>query len=348
MKRKREERDGLKKGDGQQRLPTLPKLGGQDDDASSIFSGVTRSDTISTATTLPPYSSNPPTRTNTMNTMSTSRAAAMRPTLPSLSERPPMPSRSNTQATSFSTASYGSNAPLLDQAGDMGMASPLPPMPVLDQNAEYFNGPHNNRLPPNGLPGRPFSPMSQGRGSPAPLRNGLPPLDTGYGDRDSPASRLASPPPNDYRSVPNRRPGASPLSGPTFSPYDNRGPAVGPSYEMSPVDITASDNTFDAYQPPQLPSALRPGSPTQVQNFGPPPRVGTAPPNVRPGIPASLQSAIQRREASQPLAHRGMPTPQQRSVTAPLGQSGWGPGPDPTARSNTTTPGSGYNAYHGY
>ncbi|KAJ4299031.1 Potassium transporter [Kalmusia sp. IMI 367209] len=367
LKRKKEERDGLKKGGSEARMPTLPKLGGMDDDASSIFSGttgVTRSDTLSTMTTLPPYSSNAPSRTNTM---STARTAGMRPTLPSLNERP-VPTRSDTQGTSFSTTSFGSNAPLLGQAGDMGMASPVPPMPSLDPHADYFSGPPGSRPPPNGMPGRPYPSMQQGRASPHPPRDMLPRVDTSFGGRASPASQLSSPPSYEYRGgtpgqgnapYPNRRPGGPPLNGPTFSPFDNRGPTTGPSYEMSPVDVNSSgngpqnyyteSNRSDDFRPPQLPQALRPGSPAQSQSSGPPARAGTAPPsNPRAGLPATLQSAIQRREASQPLPNRGMPTPQQRSATAPLGQPRWAleSGSDPMGRSNTTSPGpQGYNPY---
>lgn len=355
MKRRKEERMGMKKGDseGTHRMPTLPKLGGKDDDASSVFS-IARSDTLSTTTTLPPYSANAPSRTNTMNT---TRTLGMKPSLPSLSERP-IPSRSDTQGTNYSTASFGSNAPLLSQAGDMGMSSPAPPMPPLDRNTDYFNGPSGSRPQANGLSGRPYSPMTQGMPtSPRPSRSVLPPVDTTYNGRASPAPQLISPLPNDVRGpspaqgiapYPNRRPGASPL-GPTFSPFDNRVPARGPSYEMSPVDITPSDNGSQQYYPtsngpngyrqPQLPNTLRPGSPAFSQSSGPPSRAGTAPPsNPRAGLPATLQSAIQRREASQPLPNRGMngPMPQQRSATAPLRQPGWGP--EPSFRSNTTSP----------
>ena len=364
-KRKKEEREGLKKGGEGARMPTLPKLGGIEDDTSSIFSGVTRSDTISTATTLPPYSSNAPSRTNTMNTTGTARTA-MKPSLPVLTERPG-PTRSDTQGT---TTSFGSNAPLLSQAGDMGMASPVPPMPSLDPNAEYFGGGPRPRGPPSNMPGRPFSPMSQGRASPAP-RNMLPRVDTSFGGRDLPPSRVLSPPGYGNRTV-------SPIygdagysnRGPTFSPYDQRGPAMGPSYEMSPVDVDAADNYISPgnaidYQPPQLPQTLRPGSPAQIEQQGPPrvgtappPRSGTAPPprsgttppsNPRAGVPATLQSAIQRREAMQPMSNR-MPVQQQRSATAPIGQPQWTPdfNGDPMPRSNTTTPGPGPQGYNPY
>ncbi|KAF1962662.1 hypothetical protein CC80DRAFT_95617 [Byssothecium circinans] len=343
MKRRKEEAEATGKGDAGPRMPTLPKLGG-DDDASSVYS-------MSTVTTLPPppYSSNAPTRTNTMNTMGTARSAAMKPSLPSLNERP-FPSRSDTQGTAFSNASFGSNAPLLGQAGDMGMASPLPPMPPLDRNADYFNGPPARGPTPNGMAGRPYYPTSQGRASPAPSR-GMPPLDTQFNGRNSPAPTQVNPP------FANRRPGESPLAGPTFSPYNNRGPARGPSYEMSPVDMTPNDyapspsnysasNSPEDYRPPQLPNVLRSGSPAQQPASQQAPRAGTAPPsNPRAGVPATLQAATQRREASQPLPYRGPGMPQQRSATAPLRQPGYGPAP--TDRSGTP-PRQGYSGYNGY
>jgi hypothetical protein len=354
QKRRQEERAGMTKGGGE-RCPKLPQLGGPDDDASSF--AMSRSDTYSTTTTLPPYSANAPSRTDTM---STSRTATTNSSMASMNSRP-YPGRADTNG------SFGSNAPLLSQAGDMGMASPLPPMPPLDRNAEYFNAPQGNHLAPNGLPGRPYSPMSQGRASPRPPRNMLPPVNTNYGGRVSPSPQLVSPLPNDLRALspmqgsapyPTSRPGVSPL-GPNFAPFDNRGPRSGPAYEMSPVDATpvdsmsqqyyANSNISSNYMPPPMPSALRAGSPAQMQQSSvTPARAGTAPPsNPRAGLPAGLQSAIQRREASQPLPNQGMngSVPQQRSATAPLRQPGW----NHRAGSNTSSPGpQGYDVPQGY
>jgi hypothetical protein len=354
QKRRKEERAGITKGGGE-RCPTLPKLGSEDDGASSF--GMSRSDTFSTVTTLPPYSSNAPSRTNTMSTTST------KPALASLNSRP-YTGRSDTQSTAFSTTSFGSNAPLLSQAGDMGMASPLPPMPPLDRNANYFNGPQGNRPPPNGYPGRPYSPMSQGRASPRPPRNMLPSVNTAFHGRTSSSPQVVSPLPTDLRGpspvqgnapYPHDRPSVSPL-GPDFAPFDNRGPGVGPAYEMSPVDVTPVDNMSQHYYadsngpnnylPPPMPHALRAGSPVQMQQRSAmPTRAGTAPPsNPRSGIPPTLQSAIQRREASQPMFTQGMDraVPQQRSATAPLRQPGWNP------RAGSNGPSSGPQGYNGF
>ncbi|KAJ4335717.1 Potassium transporter [Ascochyta clinopodiicola] len=328
QKRRAEEQRAIKKGTlnpVSSKQPTLPSLVGKEDDGAS-FHAVQRSDTFSTISTLPPYSSNAPSRTNTVVTNS-SVSVARKPTLPTLNERPG-PDRSD---TNYSTTSYGSNAPLLNQASDMGLASPLPPMPQLDQNAYFYED------PPLAPPARAFTPLSQGRASPRPT---LPQVDTNYPNgRYSPPHNTVTPLDNAYgpSSAQSTQQYAA------FSPFNNRGPTTGPAYELSPVDTTPQDNGpqhyysnsngSDPYRPPQLPGTLRAGSPAMSQTSNmplrpgtaPPPRAGTAPP--RPGVPASLQSAIQRRETSQPLPNRAMtgsvPASQQRSATAPIRQPGW-------------------------
>ncbi|KNG50808.1 hypothetical protein TW65_01786 [Stemphylium lycopersici] len=345
---KKEEERAMKKGDfdASKTRPTLPQLGGEDDDDTSTIFSMQRSDTMNTNTTLPPYTvsnassyaSNPPSRSNTSNTVNTGRSLMTKPSLPTLDERPDMATRSDTQFTTFSNASYGSNAPMLGQAGNMGRSSPAPPMPPLDRNGTgYFGEQHNMSYPSQ----RSFTPMSQGRASPMPQRGPLPPVDTSYNHGPYGAEpQLISPTASDHRGPPQAPPNRPYQE---FSPFDSRGPQMGPEYELSPVDVNVTDdisrhyyadsNGPDDYQPPQLPSALRSGSPAPSQSVGLPgqPRSGTAPP--RAGVPASLQSAIQRREASQPFPNRGMngsaPPQQQRSATAPIQQPGWAQGPPP-------------------
>ncbi|KZM27417.1 Potassium transporter [Ascochyta rabiei] len=289
QKRRAEEQRAIKKGtlnSVSSKQPTLPSLVDKEED------GLQRSDTFSTISTLPAYSSNAP----------SSVGVARKPTLPTLNQRPG-PDRSN---TNYSTTSYRSNAPLLNQASDMGMASPLPPVP---HNAYFYEDPPL-------APARAFTPMSQGRASPRPT---LPQVDTNY-DTISPFDSAYGPPP-----------AQSTQQYAAFSPYNNRGPTTGPAYELSPVDITQDDDPRP--YSPQLPGALRAGSPAMSHTpnmplrpgTAPPPRAGTAPP--RPGVPAGLPSAIQRRETSQPLPNRAMtgsvPASQQRSATAPIRQPGW-------------------------
>lgn len=325
QKRKAEEQRAMKNGTLNSTInskPTLPSLAGKEDDGASIY-GIQRSDTFSTVATLPAYSSNAPSRTNTVAT-NNSGSIARKPTLPTLNERPGF-DRSNT--------SYGSNAPLLNQASDMGQASPLPPMPHHSQNG-YEQNTYFYEHPSLAPPARAFTPASQGRASPRPT---LPQVDTNHSNgRYSPPHDLVSPLDETYSAQPTQTYTA-------FSPYNNRAPATGPAYELSPVDNTLQDNSprhyysnsneSDDYRTPQLPGALRAGSPAMSQTSNMPPRSGTAPPPragtapPRPGVPASLQSAIQRREASQPLPNRAMtgsvPALQQRSATAPIQQPGW-------------------------
>jgi hypothetical protein len=321
QKRKEEERRAIKKGkpDTIRSKPTLPTL--EDDDKSSVF-GLQRSETFSTIETLPQYTSNAPSRTNTVITNTTMTSTMGRkPVLPTLDERP-TPDRSDTQ---FSTASYGSNAPLLSQAGGIPASSPMPPLPPLDYNADYFDG-----QPHMGPPARTFTPVSQPRAGPRPL---LPQVETTYSNRRY-SQESVSPVYSSHTNPPFAE----------FAPYDNRGPAPGPLYELSPVDNTPTDannmpghyysnsNGSDTYRPPQMPAVLRTGSPAMSQTSNGPPRAGTVPPRAgtappRPGIPAGLQSAIQRREASQPMPNRalnGSAPPQMYSAPQ---QPGWGPSP---------------------
>ncbi|KAF2123886.1 hypothetical protein P153DRAFT_327583 [Dothidotthia symphoricarpi CBS 119687] len=323
--RKEAERRAKKKGDlGSTRtVPTLPKLDGEDD-ISSVYTTFQQSNT-----TLPLYSSNPPSRTNTMNTTSTARTLAMQPSLPSLSERPDLPTRHDTQFSNFSSRSYSSNAPLINEASGMGTSTPAPPMPTLTREGDYFGEP----------PAQPFSVMAQGRASPRPPRG--PPLDTSYTyDHYSTDQQLITPPYHDPQSAQSTQPYQE------YSPFNSRAPPpLNQAYKPSPVDASpyySHSNTPVDYAPPQLPSTLRTGTPVTSQPRGmPPPRSGTAPP--RQGLPSSLQSATQRRDAPQPFPNRGMSASapaQQRSATAP----GWAPQP----AQKSYTPSSQRNYHNGY
>ncbi|KAF2745360.1 hypothetical protein M011DRAFT_479185 [Sporormia fimetaria CBS 119925] len=323
-KRRKDEARMAKKADEgpAHRAPTLPKLQTLDDDAASV----------TTTTTLPPYSAL--SRSDTMQTSTTGRTPIATPSLPSLSERP-VPSRSDT------TLTYESDSPLLNHPGGMGMSSPVPPMPPTNWHGDQSRG-GSGRRPPM----RQYTPLGQDR--PYQQRGPLPPVDTSYpSGRNSPSAHIISPLSNDGRPYDMR----SPMADPTFSPYD-RNRRGGPSYEMSPVDVSPvgsypQDPDYDTYAPPRIPNALRAGSHAQTSGVNssrtspPPSRVGTAPPNnPRAGIPAALQSAIQRREASQPLPPRGPSTTyQQQSATAPIRPPEWGH--EESYRSNTTSPGAG-------
>lgn len=167
-KRQKELARAAKKGDlpakvGSQpvRQPTLPLLGSPnlEDDKKSAF-GLVRQDT---ETTLPPYTSRPPTSNE-------NHGMQRQPTLPDVSipsQRPGMPSRFGTKASDYSNGSYSSDAPLLDNATDMGYTetrtqTPAQRMPPFDRQAS--NGSYASRPPP----GRSLTGNSQGSQRPYP------------------------------------------------------------------------------------------------------------------------------------------------------------------------------------
>ncbi|EMD88630.1 hypothetical protein COCC4DRAFT_60706 [Bipolaris maydis ATCC 48331] len=315
---KKQEERAIKKGqlDVSKSRPTLPNIGDDDDDTSTVFS-LQRSDTMSTNTTLPPYAPYPQSHTNSM-VSNNGRNLMMKPSLPTLDERPSTLARSESQFTTFSTNSYGSNAPMLPQAGNMGRASPAPGMAPLDRNGSDYSGQQRNLPYPSD---RPFTQMSQGRASPMPQRGHLPPVDTSFNNAPYGSEpRLVSPLANDART--SQAQSSRPYQG--FSPYNSRGPATGPEYELSPVESNATEeisrhyypnpNDYNDYQPPQVPNVLRAGSPAPSQFDGLPnqPRSNTAPPH-RDILDRTMNGSV----------------PPQRSATAPIQQPGWAQGPPP-------------------
>lgn len=272
--------------------------------------------------------------------------------------------------------------------GELSRSSPVPPMPPLDHNGEYFSRPPPNRSMTGGSQGpqRPYSPMSQGAPSrlntntgvnPPSGRNSphlISPLSATHDPRTGGPSRQNT----GFSASGRRAPGPSRLADPAFSPYDQQcAPAQGPAYEMSPVEISplgASARPYDYLQnqiqgqsqarvqspyygaddydpfrsaPPvqqqrphqqrrgvaSPPPSLVPGNPSNPGSsdgngrgyvvFNP---SRNATPVANPGaaLPAVLQSAIQRREASNPLPRRGPGSvPPQRSATAPIMEPGW-------------------------
>ncbi|KAL1649554.1 Potassium transporter [Diplodia intermedia] len=151
------------------RKPTLPQL-----------NGLERTNTQKSVSTLPAYSSQPPSRPGTSNTSRT--AASRAPTLPQIGDdgRPLGPVRTETSSSGWSAQSYGSNAPLLGGASDMGESTPppLPPMPMtmpMTRERSLTNGsqqrsytPQGPPPPPRSTPG-PMGPPPQARGTPGPM-----------------------------------------------------------------------------------------------------------------------------------------------------------------------------------
>ncbi|KAF9636346.1 hypothetical protein BFW01_g7241 [Lasiodiplodia theobromae] len=223
------------------RKPTLPQLGGLD-----------RTNTQSSVSTLPAYSSQPPSRPATSNT-NRSRA----PTLPNVSEddfRPGGPVRTNTSSSGWSAQSYGSNAPLLSSAGDMGESTP-PPLPPLPMTMPVTR----ERSLTNGSQGRSYTPQGpppQSRGTPGPMGPPQP--------RGTPGPM--GPPPQS-RGTP----------GPMGPPFQARG-TPGP---MGPGPMGPGPNGY--YPPPRSNTAFSAGQPPR--SYSPmdmPPMQGRNSPAVGP------------------------------------------------------------------
>ncbi|KAL9070955.1 MAG: hypothetical protein Q9157_005632, partial [Trypethelium eluteriae] len=176
----KEDREAMKKGirPTAQRQPTLPTLEDSKEDkyADSVLSRST------SQSTLPPYTSRPPTRN-----ASDQPALTRQPTLPGIEEDAPAPmfARMNTNS---STTSFDSDAPLLSDAGGMGMSEPIrkplpygrPPMNRNMSSATQMSRPspttpapsyHSNGYRPGGGPlsrqntqdsmGRPYGPPTR-------------------------------------------------------------------------------------------------------------------------------------------------------------------------------------------
>jgi len=192
------------------RQPTLPMLGNTPETKSEAEMPdfrLARQDTDMTVATLPPYSSRPPTRNDSQ------QQHRRQPTPPeNAAERPGMPTRGGTQGSGWSNASYSSNAPLLQNAGYAGRASPAPMMPPPAFDRQASNQPYNQRFPVRtntqntlqtqrpytpmsrmdtmGSQQRPFSPMSHDDYSRAPAGPRGPPLrsNTGFSFQTEPQS----------------------------------------------------------------------------------------------------------------------------------------------------------------
>ncbi|KAI9712748.1 MAG: hypothetical protein M1820_001370 [Bogoriella megaspora] len=209
----KEEREAMRKGERPtaQRQPTLPNVGGDSKDAKYPESVLSRQTSQST---LPPYS------------------LKSRPTLPNIAENnaPPF-ARTDTTASS---SSVGSDAPLLADAGSMGMSepvrgpSPLGPLPERDN----YGRPIVNRN---------MSSSTQGRrppvGSPAPsyqsnsYRPGAPPIRQ---NTQGSMARSYGPPSRQNTQDSFSRPYGPPQRQNTgFTMASRQGP--GESFEMSPT-----------------------------------------------------------------------------------------------------------------
>ena len=214
------------------RQPTLPDLKESTELKSDKLPDMPlhRQDTSTTVSILPQYSSRPPTR----------QGVQRQPTLPDLgmnSSRPGMPSRTGTQASGYSQASYESDAPLLSNAGYAGndgrVASPAPTYYSRQNSNASFNQP----LPPvrtatqstQASSQRSFTPMSR--------------MDT----NGSQFSHMSRPPPG------HREP---PLRSNTGFSFDQERQSATSASPITPVDAYGRplgppprQNTADSFRP---------------------------------------------------------------------------------------------------
>ncbi|KAI0602167.1 hypothetical protein F4775DRAFT_306172 [Biscogniauxia sp. FL1348] len=245
-------------GDGDDKLPEMPML--------------SRNDTMAT---LPPY---------------TSRPASPSPSnieLSAFDQKRPLPTRQGTNATSVSTSSYSSRAPLVPGAAGMGFdrsASPVPTLPNID---------FSNYQQPPARPGTASSNRSFG---PALQMNRGPPNGSAF-DRSYTASpstytangfsqsgRSLVPGGDSYdRPMPRPvnqfgRPGP-PMDGrssPAPSTYTNRGPPSNAPNYYNGQPMRSATNPMASSQRPQYPAQRNMTAPV-------PPRLGTPSAQGNPG-----------------------------------------------------------------
>ncbi len=311
-------------------LPTLfdPKT----DDKLPQMPMLNRNDTMAT---LPAYSSRPGTPSG-------------QPTLPafeldSLDQKRPFASRTVTGSSAMSTTSFGSNAPLVGNASDMGYGrsgSPAPSLPPLDTNGyplppqRSLTGNSNvgtsNRTPPGGPPRMPSamgdrgytsSPVSYNDGeSPSGSRPGFAGQVDSYGrpvpravnELSGRSTTPAGPAPSLGRRTPfdpemnrSNTPGGPAPSMGRRTPFDQNYPGG----RSSPAPISPSD--YGRNSP--APNAMGRGSNSPIdggyQSYNPNMRSASAAPRgplPNPNYPPSTRSEPQYRNITDP-GPRGSP-----------------------------------------
>lgn len=272
----------IKNGKQNAQQPTLPLIGTSSTEKLPEMPILSRT---TTQGTLPAYIVGRP---DTPGSVNTSPSDLKRePTLPDLfsGSRPGGPPRTITQGSTMSTESFGSNAPLLREAGEMGYGDPgRAQSPFRAQSPNPSIGGYGR--PP---PSRTMTATSQSTqrsftpGFRPPLSNGREsPGSYAMGPIPRPGTATSGPP----GSMERRTPGPGPFQGSgRFDPFAN-GPYNGRSTPVGTIrSNTPGGNGYTAFNP-----GLRPGT-TPVNYAGAqnrpfqPSRSGTAPPvaNARAG-----------------------------------------------------------------
>ncbi|KAI9762434.1 MAG: hypothetical protein M4579_000410 [Chaenotheca gracillima] len=379
LRRQKDDAKAIKAGDKPpefKRQPTLPLLvteGASDAETPTL----SRSET---ATTLPPYSSRPPTRSENRT-----------PTVPAMTafspddKRPYPPSRSGTQASYQSNSSYRSNVPLTSAASPMGYSQPGgDPSYGPPQDGQFAGGPR----PPLGRSGTAASDGSQW-GPPRPgtaqsQRSGYGPprpgtaqsqRSAGYGpSRPGTAQSQRSagygpnappmPPPGSYDFQGRKTPGApmgpvSPDAGGRSTPGSQFGPRRGtPGFGPDPQGRSTPGLPSDSRgrATPSTPYGRSTPAPMQIVN--PPQNIGiaTSPDatdNNSGGYVAfnpnhhAAPASAPRSASTAPSAHPFQRLPHRNATDPSHNREAYGDyfGPPPTMRSGTAPPAQDRSGY---
>ena len=308
------------------RQPTLPDLAVDSDlkkDPTLAEFGLQRQATNTTVSTLPLYSSRPPTR----------QGLERQPTLPDLDtefSRPEMPSRSVTQGSAWSNASYESDAPLLSNAGygggDGRSGSTAPPYSRQNSNVS-FHPPMPGRSMTQSTQNssqRSFTPMSAmsrpPRGPPSRSNTGF--------SFDEPQSAISPISPVDSygRSVPPSRQNTADTYRPGPMRQESQASSFNRSVAGTPGPGMERRPTQGSLHSQQSFSRPMPRKPSQASTFQRPFSPLTEPPQPTP--PADSYEMTSQPSNGGYVAFnpnvRATPTPgAQRNITVP-GQPGAG------------------------
>jgi hypothetical protein len=197
-------------------LPVVPVTPDLSKDDKMPEPGLVRQGTSMTLSTLPLYSSRPPTRNDNSGLES-------RPSLRNMHSARPMPSRNGTQSSGFPTPDYEMDAPLLDNAGFAGHEISRPQTAVSRRRGSFSSNDGT-------VPFRTMTQGSQDSQRPYPPRPNMGP--EGYMRSYTPMSRTDSPGP--------RQP-----YGPRIPIAPSSTPAPGDMYYNQPPPVR--QNTPNAY-----------------------------------------------------------------------------------------------------
>ncbi|KAK4508198.1 hypothetical protein PRZ48_001936 [Zasmidium cellare] len=314
--------------------PTLPTLEDSPDlnkkDQLPEFPLV-RQDTSNSISTLPAYSSRPPTRNGYGNPMQ------RQPTLPALDTNvhPGMPPRSGTQTSQWSAApSYATDAPLLANAGYAGHEDDMPAMPrsVISRQTSYssFNAPFHDRNGSGGSMGsvragsvRTYTPGPGPRAQTPMSARSYTPVNNGQGGypRAPPAPRIPLP----VRSNTAFSYEQNPQSAVSMPDYARPPTRAGTAEGFRPLPQDNSDSSFSSLHSQQSFSRPMPGRKPSNPSF----RAYTPAP-VPEDRPASPQNSYEMKAspvhsqpqnngytAFNPSMHSTTPAPQEprRNIT---------------------------------